>query len=70
MPSWLLDDIMHRSALREETDRAAAADTVWALMDPVVFCCLTGEWHWTAARFERWFTDSVTRLALSADNTR
>ena len=70
MASWLVDGIMHRSALREGTDRAAAVDTVWALMDPVVFCRLTGHRHWTTARFERWFTDSVTRLVLPADNTR
>ena len=70
MASWLVDGIMHRSALREGTDRATAVDTVWALMDPVVFCRLTGDRHWTTARFERWFTDSVTRLVLSADNTR
>jgi hypothetical protein len=70
MASWLVDGIMHRSALREETDRAAAVDTVWALMDPVVFCRLTGDRHWTTARFECWFTDSVTRLLLPANNTR
>jgi len=70
MASWLVDGIMHRSALREGTDRAVAVDTVWTLMDPVVFCRLTGDRHWTTAHFERWFTDSVTRLVLSADNTR
>ena len=70
MASWLVDGIMHRSALREGTDRAAAVDTVWTLMDPVVFCRLTGDRHWTTARFEDWFTDSVTRLLLSAGNTR
>jgi AcrR family transcriptional regulator len=70
MASWLVDGIMQRSALRGRTDRAASADTVWALMDPVVFCRLTGDRHWTTARFERWFTDSVTRLLLPADNTR
>ena len=69
MALWLVDGIMHRSALREGTDRAAAVDTVWTLMDPVVFCRLTGDRHWTTARFEHWFTDSVTRLLLSADNT-
>ena len=69
MASWLVDGIMHRSALREGTDRAAAVDTVWTLMDPVVFCRLTGDRHWTTSRFEHWFTDSVTRLLLSADNT-
>ncbi len=70
MASWLVDGIMNRSALREGTDRATAVDTVWALMDPVVFCRLTGDRHWTTARFEHWFTDSVTRLLLPADNVR
>ena len=70
MASWLVDGIMHRSALREGTDRAAAVNTVWTLMDPVVFCRLTGDRHWTTAHFERWFTDSLTRLVLSADDTR
>jgi hypothetical protein len=70
MASWLVDGIMHRSALREGTDRAAAVDTVWVLMDPVVFCRLTGDRLWTTARFEHWFADSVTRLVLPADNSR
>ena len=69
MALWLVDGIMAQSALREGTDRAAAVNTVWTLMDPVVFCRLTGDRHWTTARFEHWFTDSVTRLLLSADNT-
>jgi hypothetical protein len=70
MASWLVDGIMRRSALREGTDRAAAVDTVWALMDPVMFCRLTDDRRWTTAHFERRLTDSVTRLLLPADNTR
>jgi AcrR family transcriptional regulator len=70
MAAWLVDGIMQRSALREGTDRAAAVDTVWALMDPVMFCRLTTDRHWTTTRFERWFADAVTRLLLPADNTR
>jgi AcrR family transcriptional regulator len=64
MATWLVDGIMRRSALRGGTGRADAVDAVWTLMDPVVFCRLTGDRHWTTARFERWFTDSVTRLLL------
>jgi AcrR family transcriptional regulator len=64
MATWLVDGIMRRSALRRGTGRADAVDTVWTLMDPVIFCRLTGDRHWTTARFERWFTDSVTRLLL------
>src|SRR5260370_6077409 len=64
MATWLVDGIMRPSALREGTRRAHAVDAVWTLMDPVIFCRLTGDRHWTTARFERWFTDSVTRLLL------
>src|SRR3984885_5576954 len=64
MAAWLVDGIMRRSALRGGTSRADAVDTVWTLMDPVIFCRLTGDRHWTTARFERWFTDSVNRLLL------
>jgi AcrR family transcriptional regulator len=64
MATWLVDGIMRRSALRGGTGRTEAVDTVWTLMDPVVFCRLTGDRHWTTERFERWFTDSVTRLLL------
>lgn len=67
MAAWLVDGIMHRSALREGTGRGDAVDAVWALMDPVIFCRLTGDRHWTTARFERWFADSVTRLLLPAN---
>jgi len=66
MAAWLVDGIMHRSALREGTGRSEAVDAVWMLMDPVIFCRLTGDRHWTTARFERWFADSVARLLLPA----
>jgi hypothetical protein len=45
-------------------DRAAAIDTVWALIDPAMFCRLTGDRRWSAARFRDWFTDSTLRLLL------
>jgi hypothetical protein len=45
-------------------DRAAAIDTVWALMDPALFCRLTGNRRWSAARFRNWFTDCTLRLLL------
>ena len=64
MAAWLVDGVMRRSALREGTSRAAAIDTVWTLMDPVIFCRLTSDRHWTTPGFEHWFTDSVRRLLL------
>jgi AcrR family transcriptional regulator len=64
MAAWLVDGIMSRSALREGTSRDDAVDAVWTLMDPVIFCRLTSDRHWTTTRFECWFADSVTRLLL------
>jgi AcrR family transcriptional regulator len=66
MAAWLVDGVMRRSPLRAGTNRVAAVDTVWALMDPVIFCRLTSDRHWTTSQFERWFTDSVRRLLLPA----
>lgn len=64
MATWLVDGLVRRSSLRDEVDRAAAIDTVWTLMDPALFCRLTGDRHWSALRFRRWFTDSILRLLL------
>jgi AcrR family transcriptional regulator len=64
MAAWLVDGLLRRSPLREGVDRAAATDTVWALMDPALFCRLTGDRHWSPARFRRWFTDATLRLLL------
>jgi len=66
MAAWLVDGVMRRSPIRDGTSRVAAVDTVWTLMDPVIFCRLTSDRHWTTSQFERWFTDSVTRLLLPA----
>jgi len=64
MAAWLVDGLLRRSPLREGVDRAAATDTVWALMDPALFCRLTGDRNWRPARFGRWFTDATLRLLL------
>jgi hypothetical protein len=41
-------------------------DTVWLLMEPVLFCRVTDERGWSAERYRQWFADSVARL-LAAD---
>lgn len=64
MATWLVDGLLRRSPLRGGVDRAAAIDTTWALMDPALFCRLTGDRRWSANRFRRWFTDSTVRLLL------
>jgi hypothetical protein len=62
--AWIVDGIMQRSTLRTKIDRDQAIDTIWLLMDPVVFCRLTRDRAWTPERFERWITDSIPRLLL------
>ena len=64
MAAWLVDGLLRRSPLRGGVDRAAATDSVWALMDPALFCRLTGDRRWSPARFRRWFTDATLRLLL------
>ena len=64
MAAWLVDGIMLRSPLRDETSRTGAVDTVWTLMDPVIFRRLTEDRGWPPNQFERWFTDSVMQLLL------
>jgi AcrR family transcriptional regulator len=64
MATWLVDGLMRRSPLRDGVGRAGAIDTVWTLMDPGLFCRLTGDRQWSAERFRHWFTDTVLRLLL------
>ena len=62
---WIVDGVMARAALRPELDRNAAIDTVWLLMDPVIFSRLTRNRAWSADRYASWFAASVTRLLTS-----
>jgi AcrR family transcriptional regulator len=64
MAGWLVDGLLRRSPLRDGVDRANAIDTVWTLMDPALFCRLTGDRRWSAGRFRHWFADSTLRLLL------
>jgi AcrR family transcriptional regulator len=63
MASWMVDGL----AAPLRTDRATAIDTVWALMDPALYCRLTLDRGWTPARFRDWFADGVLRLLLADD---
>lgn len=65
MAAWLVDGILMRTSLRDGISRADAIDTVWTLMDPVIFCRLTANRHWTPPRFQRWFNETITQLLLS-----
>ncbi len=62
--TWIVDGLRERTALRAEVTRKMAIDMLWLLMEPLVFQRLTRERGWTPAQFERWFTESVSRLLL------
>ena len=63
--TWVVDGILERSPLRAGTDRSSAVDTVWVLMDPVVYGRLTGDRGWDTARYEQWFAESVALLLVA-----
>lgn len=70
MASWLVDGLLQRSTPREGIERADAVDTIWALLDPALFCHLTRDRHWSAAHFRQWFTDGTLRLLLPDEHHR
>jgi AcrR family transcriptional regulator len=62
--AWIVDGVRERSELRPGLDRPAAIDTVWMLMDPVVFSRLTRHRGWSSDRYASWFADSVAVLLV------
>ena len=63
--AWIVDSVRERADLRPGLDRAGAIDTVWMLMDPVIFSRLRRHRGWSSDRYASWFADSVTRLLTS-----
>jgi AcrR family transcriptional regulator len=63
--SWIVDGLLQRSSLRAGLDQRTAVDTVWMLIDPVVFSRLTRRRGWSPERYATWFVDSVAQLLLS-----
>jgi TetR/AcrR family transcriptional regulator of autoinduction and epiphytic fitness len=61
---WIVDGVTARAVLRPEIDRTAATDTVWMLMDPVIFSRLTRHRGWSPDRYRSWFADSVIQLLV------
>jgi AcrR family transcriptional regulator len=61
---WIVDGVLSRASLRPGLDRTTAVDTVWMLMDPVVFSRLTRHRGWSGERYATWFADSVAQLLL------
>jgi TetR/AcrR family transcriptional regulator, regulator of autoinduction and epiphytic fitness len=62
--AWIIDGIRDRAALRQGLTRRHAIDQVWLLMDPAVYHQLTRYRGWSPATYEKWFTDTITRLLL------
>lgn len=62
--AWIADGIRTRHRLRTTIDRDSAVDTIWLLMEPVVYCRLTEDRGWTPERYRDWFADSAHRLLL------
>jgi AcrR family transcriptional regulator len=63
--AWLVDTMTRKAPLREGCTRKEAIDTVWMLMDPVVFDRLTRHRRWTVPRYQCWFAASVRRLLVA-----
>jgi AcrR family transcriptional regulator len=63
--TWIVNGVVKHAGLRSGLDRAGVIDTVWLLMDPVVFSRLTRHRGWSPDRYASWFADSVTRLLTS-----
>jgi AcrR family transcriptional regulator len=62
--AWIVDSMLERAALRPGLDRGGAIDTVWLLMDPVIFNRLTRHRGWSPDRYASWFADSVAQLLV------
>jgi AcrR family transcriptional regulator len=65
--SWIVDGVVERAGLRPGLGRAGAIDTVWMLMDPVIFNRLIRHRVWSPDRYASWFADSVTRLLVDTE---
>lgn len=63
---WIVDGFAGYIPLRTDLDDVDAIDIVWSLMEPILYCRLTGERQWSLARYKDWFADSVARLLGSA----
>jgi AcrR family transcriptional regulator len=62
--AWIIDCIRDRASLRKGVTRSHAIDQVWLLIDPAVYQRLTRYRGWSPARYEKWLTDTITRLLL------
>jgi AcrR family transcriptional regulator len=61
----ILGGLGTRRQPRADLDGDTAIDTMWLLMDPVVYRRLAVDLGWRPAAYERWFADSVRRLLFT-----
>jgi AcrR family transcriptional regulator len=54
-----------RRPLRADLNGDTATDTMWLLMDPVVYRRLTLDRAWTPEDYQQWFVDSTRRLLFT-----
>jgi AcrR family transcriptional regulator len=62
--AWIIDGIRDRASLRRGITRSHAIDQAWLLIDPAVYQRLTRYRGWSPAHYEKWLTDTITRLLL------
>lgn len=62
---WIVEGLMRYGPLRPDRAPDEAVDTLWLLMDPVLFHRLTTARGWTAERVRDWFVDAALRLLLA-----
>jgi AcrR family transcriptional regulator len=62
--TWIVDGLTERAPLRPTVNRQTAIDTVWLLIDPVVYQRLTRDRGWSNEQYQAWIIDSIQRLLL------
>jgi AcrR family transcriptional regulator len=68
--AWIVSCLTTRSWLRADLAEGQVVDTVWLLMDPVVFRRLTRDRGWSSDDFQHWWTDGIRRLLTNQPASR
>ena len=64
---WIVDGVTTRTPLRPGLTADDASESVWLLMDPVMFVRLTRRRRWPPERYETWWAESVLRLLTNEE---
>lgn len=62
---WVISVLSAKTGLRPGLSAAAAADTLWMLMDSAVFDRLVRHRQWSVEQYQTWFAESARRLLVS-----